>query len=313
MIDFEVQPILITGAHRSGTTWAGKTLALARGLTYVSEPLHLNHSHGVFNAEVPAWYTYICEENAEQYQAAFDDLLEFRYHFGAAVKNIQQTKDIGKMIRDGANFLLSGIQNKSPLIKDPFAVFSVPWLRKSFDIRVAVMVRHPLSFVSSLKRLGWSFDFSHLLEQPLLMRDWLGPYREEMHSRQKTPEDIVGQGALLWRMIYSAVHSYQKGDPKILIVRHEDLSLEPEKFFGKMFRHFGLPFTDTVENQIRKTTRSENPDQLRKGNEHAIHLDSRANLQNWRTRLEEDEVERILRACRVEMRYFYQPEEWKSW
>ena len=31
-------PILVTGAHRSGTTWVGKMLALAPGIGYVHEP-----------------------------------------------------------------------------------------------------------------------------------------------------------------------------------------------------------------------------------------------------------------------------------
>jgi len=313
MIDSKNKPILITGAHRTGTTWVGKTLARTRGLTYVSEPLHLGHSPGVFNAEVPAWYPYLCEENAELYLRPFEDLLNFQYHFRAAFENAHGLKDAGKIIRDGTRYLLADLQNSSPLIKDPFAVFSVPWLQKEFDLQVVVMIRHPLPFVSSLKRLGWSFDFANLLDQPLLMKDWLDPYREAMLEQQKFPEDIVGQGALLWRIIYSVVHSYQEQVSDLLLVRHEDLSIEPLEGFGKLFEKLNLPFTEHVQTQIRKTTRSQNPEQLRKGNEHAIHLDSRASLHNWRSRLEEEEVERILNQSQKELQLFYQPEEWKLW
>jgi LPS sulfotransferase NodH len=42
------RPILVTGAHRSGTTWVGKMLALAAGTGYAHEPssplLHLRHT-----------------------------------------------------------------------------------------------------------------------------------------------------------------------------------------------------------------------------------------------------------------------------
>jgi hypothetical protein len=313
MDDLRIQPILVTGAHRTGTTWVGKTLARTRGLSYISEPLNYNHNPGVLKETVPAWYTYICSDNADQYREMFEDLLEYRYHYRAAFKNTRGIKDVAIMLRDIVQFLFADLQNSTPLIKDPFAVFSVPWLQKEFDLQVVIMIRHPLPFVSSLKRLGWSFDFSHLLDQPLLMNDWLEPYREEMLEQQKFPADIVGQGALLWRIIYSVVYSYHKQNRDLVLVRHEDLSRTPLQGFREVFDQLQLPFTADVQNHIRKTTRSQNPEQLREGNEHAIHLDSRASLHNWQSRLEEEEITRIINHCREELQFFYQPEEWKLW
>lgn len=309
----ETQPILVTGAHRTGTTWVGKTLSLERGLTYISEPLHFRHSVGVFRVQVPGWYTYICKENQDQYQQAFEDLLDFRYHFKPALKELHSIKDAGKLIRDSLTFLTARIANSSPLIKDPFAVFSVPWLLKRFNVRAVVLVRHPLSFVSSLKRLGWSFDFTHLLDQPLLMRDHLEPFRQAMESSQYSPEDVIGQGIMLWRMIYSTVYSYLMEYPGIILIRHEDLSLDPVGRFGELFERLDLSYPEEVQAVIRKTTRPANPDQLEKGKEHAIHLDSRANLQNFRQRLGAREIDRIVSGCQKELGYFYEPEEWKQW
>ena len=39
-------PILVTGAHRSGTTWVGKMLAADADTGYISEPLNVLHRPG---------------------------------------------------------------------------------------------------------------------------------------------------------------------------------------------------------------------------------------------------------------------------
>ena len=62
--------ILVTGAHRTGTTWVGQMLA-AGGLAYVSEPLNVLHRHGVMSAPVKHWYTYITSENEADYLSGY--------------------------------------------------------------------------------------------------------------------------------------------------------------------------------------------------------------------------------------------------
>ena len=51
------RPILVTGAHRSGTTWVGKMLAASREVAYISEPLNKWHRPGVMAIPVEYWYT----------------------------------------------------------------------------------------------------------------------------------------------------------------------------------------------------------------------------------------------------------------
>ena len=43
-------PILVTGSHRSGTTWVGKMLAADSDTAYISEPLNVLHRLGIFRA-----------------------------------------------------------------------------------------------------------------------------------------------------------------------------------------------------------------------------------------------------------------------
>ena len=57
------RPILVTGGHRTGTTWVGKMLAASGEAAYISEPLNVLHRPGVMSTPVRHWYTYICPEN----------------------------------------------------------------------------------------------------------------------------------------------------------------------------------------------------------------------------------------------------------
>ena len=193
-------PILVTGTHRSGTTWVGKMLAADALTAYISEPLNILHRSGVFHAKVDHWYQYICEENEAAYLPAFGELLEFDYHLWDEIRSLRSRKDFLRMGRDFLIFYNGLMRGQRALLKDPFAVFSTPWFAKRLSCKVVITVRHPAAFASSLKRLNWFFDFQNLLDQPLLMRDQLEPYREQMQCMPA--EDVIGQSALLWNMIY---------------------------------------------------------------------------------------------------------------
>ena len=301
-------PILVTGAHRSGTTWIGKMLAASPQVAYISEPLNVWHRPGVLRAPVSKWYTLVTEENEAEYLPAYRAMLGFRYGLWREVRSLRSRKDFLRMGRDFSIFLRGRLMRQRPLIKDPFAVFSAPWFAERLGCRVVITVRHPAGFVSSLKRLDWLFDFRDLLDQPLLMQRWLGVDRAEMELI--SADDIIGQAALLWRMVYRVVARTMKLHPSFVIVRHEDLSLDPVSCYRDLYAALDLDFTSKVEGIILNSSSSENPVELSKNKVHAVKLDSRANLDNWKKRLSEDEVMRIRKITGKTAKLFYSEEEW---
>ncbi len=286
-----LRPILVTGAHRSGTTWVGKMLAAEDGVAYISEPLNVLHRRGVFRAPVQHWYTYIMAENEAEYLPAFHELLDYDYHLLAEIRSLRSRKDFLRMIRDYHTFFIGEIHGERTLLKDPFAVFSMPWFAERLNCQVVVTVRHPAAFASSLKRLNWSFDFRDLLDQPLLMRDHLEQDRADMESMPA--DDIIGQASLLWRMIYRVVHRIVELNPVFKVVRHEDLSLDPVSGFRSLYQSLSLDFTPHAEKSIRTSSSSENPTELSKNKTHSVKLDSRASMDNWKKRLTTEEINRI--------------------
>jgi hypothetical protein len=303
------QPILVTGAHRTGTTWVGRMLAAGRGVAYISEPLNVLHRPGVFRTPVSKWYTLINEENESAYLPAFREMMAFRYGVWREIRALRSAKDVARMGRDLSSFLRGRLTSQRVLIKDPFAVFSATWFAQRLDCRVVFTTRHPAGFASSLKRLNWPFDFKDLLDQPLLARDLLEEDRTAMEST--STEDTLGQAALLWRVIYRNVARMINLHPSFIMVRHEDLSLDPVNGFGSLYKKLSLDFTSKVEETILNNSSSDNPDELSAKKVHSVKLDSRANIDIWKKRLSAQEIQYIREITGEVAELCYPDAEWK--
>jgi hypothetical protein len=139
--DISRRPILVTGAHRSGTTWVGKMLAASNQAGYISEPFNVMHRPGVMITPVRHWYQYVCRENEAEFLPGLLQTLQFRYHFLSEIRSLRSTHDLGRMGRDFWHFQRASLYRQRPLLKDPFAFFSAPWLLDRLDFHITV--RHP--------------------------------------------------------------------------------------------------------------------------------------------------------------------------
>jgi hypothetical protein len=212
------------------------------------------------------------------------------------------------MLRDLLQFTEARFRRKRPLIKDPFAVLSAPWFAERLGCQVVITIRHPAGFASSLKRLGWPFRMQDLLDQQALIRDLHEADRREMESLSEG--DIVGQAALLWRMIYGSVARMLVEQPGFILVRQEDLALDPLGGFGRLYRVLDLGFTPDVERSILRSSSSDNPDEPSRSSAHSIRVDSRAALRTWHKRLDADEIARIRNLTGEISAQFYSAGEW---
>jgi hypothetical protein len=260
-------------------------------------------------APVSKWYTYIHEENEKEYLPAFRAMLTFRYRLWQEIRALRSFRDVLRMGRDFGVFTRGRLLRQNALIKDPFAVLSATWFAQRLNCQIVITVRHPAGFASSLKRLNWKFDFQDLLSQPELINDWLGEDLTDME--QISAEDIIGQAALLWRIIYRVVHKIQTLHPEFLVVRHEDLSLDPFTGFRDMYETLGLEFTPKIERVISSSSSAANPTELSTSKVHSVRLDSRSNLENWKSRLSKAEVEHIRRKTEIIAQFYYSDSDWK--
>jgi len=309
--NLSIRPILVTGAHRSGTTWVGKVLAADPQVAYISEPLNVWHRPGVMRAPIHHWYTYICPDNEDVFYPALIETLNFRYHLGKEIKSLRSLKDTLRMGRDFSTFVKGRFSHQRPLIKDPFAVFSANWFAQRMNCQDVCVVRHPAAFVNSLIRLDWAFELRDLLDQPLLMRDWLEPFRGEIEKLLVEPRDMVAQASLLWKMIYQVVYLLREQISDFIVVRHEDLSADPIEGYRLLYTSLGLNYSPKAAEVVVTLSQSGNPEELSKKSVHSVRLDSRANLKNWKRRLSPEEIAHIRQISEPVASLYYSDQDWE--
>ncbi len=303
------RPILVTGSHRSGTTWVGKIIGKSHRVCFIREPFNKFYGPGVCNIRFDYYFPFVTEENEDQYVRPILQTLKYEYHLWEEIKNIKTKGQLLRCFQDLFHFQVARARKQRALFKDPIAFFSSDWLERRFGFQNIVMIRHPAAFASSVKRLGWSHPFGDFLKQPLLMNGPLKEFKAEIESFARLPRDIVDQAALLWKIIYGRVLEYKKEHPDWIYIRHEDISLNPLDQFKLLFERLGLPWTDKIEKQVRLYSAPQNPRESPKGKS-TLKLDSGRALYNWKDRLNSDEILRIKKRVESLSSFFYSESEW---
>lgn len=304
------KPILITGVHRSGSTWVGEMVGKSDDVCYIFEPFNKNFGPGICRETFDTWYPYVTRENEEKYRYCISETLAFRFHFWKELRTIKTKAQLRLWTVNFNRFRKARKHNQRVLFKDPIAFFSAPWLARTFGFQVVVLIRHPAGFASSLKRLKWDFPFNDLQAQPLLMEGPLSPFKAEIEEAVQRPPDIVDQAALLWKLIYSRVPYYREQFPDWIFLRHEDISRDPVRTYASLFDSLDLTFTPDVKNHILAHSAGSNPKETPDGKATFLKRDSKENIYSWKKRLTGEEIRRIKNCTRDAAAPFYTDSEW---
>lgn len=293
--------ILVTGAHRSGSTWTGKVLAQSKKVRYVQEPFNIAIKK--YKSPIKHWFQFVHSKQDINSQLAIKSYLKSFFN-AKSVKgyqnlySVKNTKTLYTYILEFRRKLV-----KRTLLKDPIAIMSAVWIYENFPTDVIITIRHPAAFIASMKLKNWEFNFNELLQQKDLMALYLKPYQLEIEHYAKTKQPIVSQGILLWNILYSVVLQYQKTyGNQWYFVKHEDLSLNPIKEFSKIFDYLNLPYTQEIQNYIITTSTSDMATTHKR--------DSKSNIYTWKNRLNEDEIAKIKTQTMPVWSHFYSEEDW---
>jgi hypothetical protein len=290
------KPILVTGSHRSGTTWIGQTISQHPRVSYVHEPFNVSHPNPIVGLELDTWFSHYQSSNQkEAIITSFNNLLRPN-----PLKNAVNTcktagMDIKTPLRFGKHLLFELFSRPRILIKDPIALLSAGWLHEKYGLKVIVMIRNPLAFVGSLKKAGWDFDFENLRKQEILMEGWLNRFAQNIEY-MCTPEgrndsDLIDRAALLWNILHYVILEYQVQYPEWLFVRHEDISMNPRPEFHRIFDYLGLESDDKILRYIESYTSQINPKEAASTSYQP--RDSKLLLRTWKERLSNQEAERV--------------------
>lgn len=291
---FRTKPILVTGSHRSGTTWVGKMLSIGSGVVYINEIFNVDHGLLKNKKLFKNWFMYITRDLEKS-----DYTLSIKQLFDCKVRE-NRVSPFFYLVYKLFNY-------PRPLLKDPIAVISSEWLATKFNMDVVLLIRHPAAFVSSLKRLNWRFDFDNFLKQEQLMKDHLYPFKARINKKGM---DFIEEASLLWLCINSIVDIYAQRHPEWIIKRHEDISLDPLTEFSDIYQRLGLHWSSKIERHIRNFSSTTNLTEAPNNNVHYLLRNSRDNMKVWKQKLSEDEITRIRNIVEPLSSKFYQESDW---
>ena len=277
------EPILITGSHRSGTTWVGNIIRNLPRIYYLHEPLTPNSiTRGLFNTEI--WYKYYDpEKEYENIETILNELFSGSYPFKAMFH-----------FKNG----LPHTDYRNP----------AEWIHQKWNSKNVILIRHPAAFVSSLIRLNWRFNFENFTKQPDLIDRFLGPYRSQINN---PPKDFISEASLIWTCITKIIIEYQKLYPNWLYIRHEDLSYDPIKEYELLFEKLKLPFSNEVKKVIHSSSNFSNPSEVANSKVvHQLQRNSRDNIKNWKKRLNNKDINKVRDLTEHLSQSFYSEKDW---
>lgn len=278
---------------------------------YIGEPFHYMMAWSWLGRDVPHWFQYVCADNEAGWTPGVDNIVSLRYPLTANLRRVRDISGAMRVFRDGAKGAYFRIRGARSVIKDPMAIFALPWLSERYCTANLVLIRHPVAFVGSFKRLGWRIDARKLLDQPLLMRDWLEPHRDALEWCAREERPIVDEASVLWRVIYAVVDRYRTLYPDWIFMRYEDIARAPLASFQTIFEKIGLPWDDVVKERIGRFTDEGNVKDVPRRKLGTIKRDSRSAVSVGMKRLDQNEIERVYQRVADVSGAFYSDDDWK--
>ncbi len=278
--------MLVTGAHRSGTSVLGEILEHSEGVAQVWEPF--NPVWGLRPVRDP--YPFLPADGAPDAR-----LLYLRRYLDSGLglwsarpgsrRLPSPVLDLARTAQSRWRWQRTVRQASTVLVKDPFLLLALGGFVRDVAgappasgpgrggeaqpegegaAHVVLTVRHPCSWVGSLARVGWSAGrvLASLLAQPGVrdaVADILPRWAEQGPSaaRQEHRDPVTG-GALLWAVLYRMVEHQLGSTRGVQVVAMERLAADPASELGRLFRRCALlpavPLPELAERYTRAGT-----------------------------------------------------------
>lgn len=303
-----VAPILITGVPRSGTTFLGRMIGYEPGIFYLHEPVANHCRAGFFR-----WWHEKTFPDARGDEAAlravFARMLRLEFDLKTDWRTHTRTLDRIKSLGWWGKAAWGRRHGERPLLKDPCALLLTEWLHREFGVEPVLMIRHPAAVVHSFLRKGWRFNIEATVRQPHIAEGPAARCAAELRQKNLRGLTPVEEVAFMWRLLASIIVDYRARHPEWMVLRHEDIVVEPAAAVRRVFSHLGLPFRTATEKRIHDFTGGHNP---------AADLDTSMNIRRdasgvnrlWRDALSADAKAAIREIVAPVFGEFYRDADW---
>lgn len=272
-------PVLVTGVPRSGTTWLARRLAGSPGTALTGrEPMNPRGHQYALAGSLQGW-TRLSEPTRRQRLAlvsAYRGLNPFVYS------------------RYGHRQWAAPWPGTRIVVKDPFALLSVPAVRSTTGATPVLVYRHPAAVLASYRRMGWTADLGEVATA-------LGRAPEPCpQDLQATPgaEDAWAM-AQFWTLLHTRALADLDGVDGAVIVSHEAVATGGDAAMHTLFDRLDLTWKPEDA-----PTQPAVPEQ-READPHALHNFDRAPetvASSWRARVSPAELELVELAAEATLR-----------
>jgi Sulfotransferase family len=269
-------PILVTGMPRSGTTWLARLLATAPGTALPGrEPMNPRGRQYALGSTLRGW-TSLQEPSVAQ-------RVRLRTAYAGWNPSV--------FSRYGRRQWAAPLPWVRVVVKDPFAMLSLPEIVRSTGASVVNVFRHPAAGLFSYRQMGWEPDLDEIA--PVL----------EAHRRLRSadePESVPRAGdvdqveamARFWSALHEvALDMAEAAGIRPLVVAHEELAQGGTEAAQRLFDALGLRWSS--ESTAEMTRRTSKPREEQPGTLHHFDRAPTEAASRWRTHVSPEEVERI--------------------
>jgi hypothetical protein len=199
------------------------------------------------------------------------------------------------------------LKAKGAILKDPFALYALPWFTRELDTKNLIMIRHPAAFAASLKIKSWDINFHHFLSRKVFTQD-----SPKLNAETIANKSIIEKACIFWNLYHQKVAELQTSTKNDIFLRHEDISLAPLETLSKVISALGidaiLPPEDVI---LRYQTKRENNRTVSQSTKvFNLQRDSKANVYYWKQRLTEKEINQVRQLTADVSQHFYLDDEW---
>lgn len=227
-------PILVTGVPRSGTTWLARLLAEAPGMALTGrEPMNPRGRQYALAGTLTGW-AMLTDPNRRQARA-------LRMSYKGRTPLV--------FSRYGHRQWAALLPRTRLVVKDPFAMLSMPLVHEITGASPVLLFRHPGAVLTSYRRMGWTPDVEEL--DPIVTQ-FTALYGHQP-GIMPAPEGAndVSLMAWFWNILNGiALFDADRLGTNVTVLSHEDVAVRGQSFVSELFHHLGIAWQERVTEEL---------------------------------------------------------------
>lgn len=259
-------PVLVTGMPRSGTTWVARQLAQAQWTSLPGrEPMNPRGSQHALGGTLTSW--------TRLERASGRQRLLLRLAYSGLDPRI--------FSKYGYRQWAAALPWVRVIVKDPFAVISLPAVVEATGALPVVVYRHPGAVLASFRRMQWTPD----PDEVTYLESKISGHVRRTEASVCASEDVE-LIARMWSTLYSLFLLDAERLSELVVVDHGDLARGGQRAMDAVRKECGL--RPARRQQRSKTSSPAGMAELR--GLHNFNRNPQEVASTWRTKISSDDV-----------------------